>query len=140
MKFFLGVSIFVFVFGWMCIAAPLGSAWASVTPASEIISRLDQDHDGTLSWEEIRGQAVAEFKKLDRDHEGSIDAKEWQLGHLPQAEWKKVQPDSSGKISQERYLVWVKEKFTEADPDHDGTLDEAELSSSRASVLLNLLK
>jgi hypothetical protein len=126
--------------GLLGLAAAVTYARAALPTVSEVISRLDQDHDGTLSWDEVKVGALAEFQKLDTDQDGTVDAKEWANGQLPQSEWKNTHPGKDGKLTQDGYLTWLKKKFKAADPDHDGTVDTKELSSSRAAVLLKVLE
>ncbi len=116
------------------------SSQAALPSAAEVVSRLDKDADGTLSWSEVQDAAIAEFKKLDTNSDGTVDAKEWRAGGFTASQWKATGQDAHGKLTQTNYLAWAKKQFAAADPDRDGTVSSQELAAPGAKGLLRILQ
>jgi Ca2+-binding EF-hand superfamily protein len=92
------------------------AAPADTTPEdqSSVMSKIDTDHDGSVSLDEAKKAAIAKFDTLDTDKEGTLDANEL-----------------TGILSRNDLI--------KADKDKDGTLDAKELSTEQGRALVALL-
>jgi hypothetical protein len=117
------------------VAAPTDS-----TPddKSLVMSKIDTDGDGTISWDEAKVAAAAKFQALDTDKEGTLDASEL-TGVISQAALKKGDTDKDSTLDPTEYLAVVETMFRAADRDHDGTLDARELSTAPGRALVAVL-
>jgi len=129
------------------LAAAALARLATLAPASYAqtgglnaeLQAWDLDHDGTLSLDEVKTAAAAEFDKLDADHEGTLSRKE--LGNrLTPREFRAADKDHEGTLSKEEYLSVVVRRFKAADADKDGTLTAQELQSAAGHRLVRLLR
>jgi hypothetical protein len=57
---------------------PATAAPADTTPEdqSSVMSKIDIDHDGSVSLDEAKKASIAKFDALDTDKEGTLDASE----------------------------------------------------------------
>jgi len=129
--------------GLVMVAAlglPPALAAADSTPNDEslVLSRIDPDHDGTVSLAEAKAAASAKFDALDTDKEGTLDASEL-TGILSSHEVKKADKDKDDTLDKAEFLALVEKMFKAADHDHDGALDAKELSTEQGRALVSLL-
>jgi Ca2+-binding EF-hand superfamily protein len=126
------------------IAVWLTGLIAAMTPAlarakkSSPVARFDTDHDGSVSLDEAKKAATAEFDKLDRDHDGTLTRRELR-GRLSARQFSAADTDKDGTISKDEYLAVVEKRFKAADADNDGSLNDAEFRTSAGRALLELL-
>ena len=118
--------------------ALLPSACGQSQEAAILLRTWDADHDGTLSVDEMRSAASAEFDKLDVDHEGTLSPQELG-GRLTRRAFDAADTDNDSTLSKKEYLALVMQRFREADADHDGTLTVRELDSLAGHRLMKLL-
>ena len=127
------------------IAVWLAGVIAAMPPAlarakrSSTVARFDTDHDGTVSLDEAKKAAGAEFDKLDRDHDGTLTRRELR-DRLSAREFRAADTDKDGTISKDEYLAVVEQRFKAADTDNDGTLTQQELRTRAGRQLLHLLR
>jgi Ca2+-binding EF-hand superfamily protein len=126
------------------IAVWLTGLIAAMVPAlalakkSSAVARFDTDHDGTVSLDEAKKAAGAEFDKLDRDHDGTLTRRELR-GRLSIGQFSAADIDKDGTMSKDEYLAVVEKRFKAADADNDGTLNDAEFRTPAGRSLLRLL-
>ena len=119
-------------------AVPLaGQVQAQRLNVDAFLQQWDTDHDGTLSVDEIKKAAIAQFEKLDRNHKGHLSRSQL-AGALTLQKFRKADKDKNGTLDQDEFLSVIEELFQAADKDHDGTLDKKELESSSGRALLKL--
>jgi len=117
---------------------------AATTPAlarakrSSPVARFDTDHDGTVSLDEAKKAAGAEFDKLDHDHHGTLTRHELR-GRLSARQFRAADTDKDGTVSKDEYLAVVERRFKAADADNDGSLSDAEFRAPAGRALLQLL-
>jgi Ca2+-binding EF-hand superfamily protein len=119
-------------------AGVLGSATAAWAKATDALTSLDPDHDGTVDLGEAKQAASDLFDRLDRDHDGTLDRREL-AGRLSAKDFAAADPDRDGTLTKGEYLALVVQRFRAADPDNDGTLDARELRTRQGRALLRLL-
>jgi Ca2+-binding EF-hand superfamily protein len=119
----------------VAIAAP-----PDPTPSDKslVLTKIDTDHDGTISLDEAKAAAAAKFDALDTDKEGTLDASEL-TGIVSTANVKTIDRDKDGTLDKAEYLALVAKLFAAADKDHDGTLDAKELSTDQGRALVAML-
>jgi hypothetical protein len=105
---------------------------------SLVLSKIDTDHDGTISLDEAKAAASAKFDALDTDKEGTLDVNEL-AGILSPNAVKKADKDKDNTLDKAEFLALVEKKFKAADHDHDGRLDAKELSTDEGRALVALL-
>jgi len=120
------------------VIALLPSACAQDQEAASLLRTWDADHDGTLSLDEVRSAASAEFDKLDVDHEGALSPQELG-GRLTRRAFNAADTDNDSTLSKKEYLALVMQRFWAADVDHDRTLTVQELDSLAGHRLMKLL-
>jgi Ca2+-binding EF-hand superfamily protein len=124
------------------VAAGLTSAIGApdATPKDEslVLSKIDTDHDGSVSLAEAKAAASAKFDALDTDKEGTLDVNEL-TGVLSPGAVKKADKDKDQTLDKVEFLALVEQKFKAADKDHDGTLDPTELSTDQGRAFVSLL-
>jgi len=110
------------------------------TPKDEslVLSKVDTDHDGSVSLAEAKAAASAKFDALDTDKEGTLDVNEL-TGILSPNAVKKADKDKDQTLDKGEFLALVEKMFKAADQDHDGTLDPTELSTDQGRALVSLL-
>jgi Ca2+-binding EF-hand superfamily protein len=119
-------------------AVPLaGQVQAQRLNIDAFLQQWDADHDGTLSVDEIKKAAIAQFEKLDRNHKGRLSRSQL-AGALTLPQFRKADKDKDGTLDQDEFLSVFEGPFQAADKDHDGTLDKTELGSSPGRALLRL--
>ncbi len=128
---------------WLMMASVVVSAAAApvdTTPEdqSSVMSRIDTDHDGSISLDEAKNAAVAKFDALDTDKEGTLDASEL-TGILARKDLTKADKDKDNTLDKAEFLALVEKRFAAADKDKDGTLDAKELSTEQGRALVALL-
>jgi len=112
----------------------------NLPPFEEMLKRLDANHDGRLSKEEIQDPKIVNiWREVDLDDDGTLDARELK-GRMSAKELAAADPDRDGTLTKDEYLAVVETRFTAANPDKDGTLDAKELKSPSGRALLRLLK
>jgi Ca2+-binding EF-hand superfamily protein len=129
-------SSIVAALAWVALLTAASHAQAAGSTA--LLQKWDGDHDGTLSLDEAKNAASAEFDKLDADHDGTLTEKELG-GRLSHRAFQAADPDQDGTLSKEEYLGVVARRFQAADPDKDGTLDAKELDSKAGHLLSRLV-
>ena len=113
--------------------------------SADAIKLFDKDGDGSIDLQEAKAAAAALFDKLDLDHKGTLTSEELgdraQLiqGLLPSPNRFKMFA-VGGKMTKDDYLALTEERFKLADPDNDGKLDAKELQSEAGLALLKLLQ
>lgn len=124
------------------IVLGFGHAFAASdsTPNDEslVLSKIDTDHDGTISLAEAQTAASTKFDALDTDKEGTLDLNEL-TGILSPSTVKKADKDKDSTLDKAEFLALVERMFKEADLDHDGTLNAQELSTDKGRALVSLL-
>jgi Ca2+-binding EF-hand superfamily protein len=116
------------------------AAPADTTPEdqSSVMSKIDTDHDGSVSLDEAKKAAIAKFDTLDTDKEGTLDASEL-TGILARNDLIKADKDKDNTVDKAEFLALVEKLFAAADKDKDGTLDAKELSTDQGRALVALL-
>jgi Ca2+-binding EF-hand superfamily protein len=138
----LKAQVYIFMLG-LVMAGGLMSATAAPTDTtpedqSPVMSKIDTDHDGSVSLDEAKKAATAKFDTLDTDKEGTLDASEL-TGILSRNELIKADKDKDKTLDKAEFLALVEKLFAAADKDKDGTLDAKELSTEQGRALVALL-
>ena len=105
-----------------------------------LLQRLDQDHDKTLSWDEVRSVVHNGFAALEADHDNTLDSKEAAKAGINQKTLRAADPDHDDPLDEGEYTKLAKQRFDAADRDHDGTLSRAELNSPAGRALTRMLR
>jgi len=128
-------------FIFLLSGAFLAGGWSSASAAShgDPIKAFDLDSDGTLDLGEVKKAATELFTRLDPDHDGTLDKREL-AGRLTARELAAADPDHDGTLTLDEYLAVVEKRFNAANRDADGTLDASELRTPAGRALLRLLK
>lgn len=116
------------------------AAPADTTPEDQslVMSKIDTDHDGTISLDEAKKAAETKFDALDTDKEGTLDASEL-TGILSRSDLVKADKDRDNTLDKAEFRTLVEKLFAAADRDQDGTLDAKELSTEQGRALVTLL-
>jgi Ca2+-binding EF-hand superfamily protein len=120
------------------ISATAAPADTSPEDQSSVMSKIDIDHDGSVSLDEAKKAAIAKFDTLDTDKEGTLDASEL-TGILARNDLIKADKDKDNTLDKAEFLALVEKLFAAADKDRDGTLDATELSTEHGRALVALL-
>jgi Ca2+-binding EF-hand superfamily protein len=120
------------------ISATAAPADTSPEDQSSVMSKIDIDHDGSVSLDEAKKAAIAKFDTLDTDKEGTLDASEL-TGILARNDLIKADKDKDNTLDKAEFLALVEKLFAAADKDKDGTLDATELSTEQGRALVALL-
>jgi hypothetical protein len=115
-----------------------GAPDATPKDDSLVLSKVDTDHDGSVSLAEANAAASAKFDALDTDKKGTLDVNEL-TGILSPNAVKKADKDKDQTLDKVEFLALVEKMFKAADQDHDGTLDPTELSTDQGRALVSLL-
>ena len=115
--------------------AMAGSAQAKRLTADTFIQQWDEDHDGTLSLDEVKEAASARFDELDRKHRGKLTRNDLG-GFVTFQEFRRADTNKDRTLDKDEYLALVETLFKAGDTDHDGTLDKTELNSGAGRSLL----
>ena len=110
--------------------------------AARVLKAVDTDNDGTIDLLEVKKAASARFDKLDNDHDGTLTFQEFQGSSIPKPskqEFEVIDKDHDGTVSKDEYLAEVERLFKKADSDNDGTLDVKELRTATGRILAALL-
>ncbi len=129
--------------GSFAIALEVSSALAQLS-AADAMATIDTGKDGTINLTEAKFAAATVIVKIDGDHNGILTNEE--LGGrasvvdqlVPTGRfmfWK-----TKGTLTKQEYLDLVEGRFKPATPDDDGTLDLKELETSEGQALLKLLQ
>ncbi len=121
-----------------------GSSVSAQTRGADAIKMFDKDNDGTIDLEEAKAAAAAMFDKLDLNHDGTLTQEE--LGDRATV-LRRLSPSPNplkqfavDTMTKEDYLALTERRFKLADRDNDGKLDAKELESEAGQALLKLLK
>jgi EF hand len=108
--------------------------------ASNDPSRFDLDHDGELSLAEAKSAAAFRFDKLDPDHDGTLSPQE--LGNrVSTDEFKRANPDNDGTLDKAEYLRLVEARYRAASGGADHGIKIGTLSTTDAGKrLLQLMQ
>jgi Ca2+-binding EF-hand superfamily protein len=119
---------------------PATAAPADTTPEdqSSVMSKIDIDHDGSVSLDEAKKASIAKFDALDTDKEGTLDASEL-TGLIARNDLIKADKDKDNTLDKAEFLALVEKLFAAADIDKDGTLDAKELSTEQGRAVVALL-
>jgi Ca2+-binding EF-hand superfamily protein len=135
-------QIYMATLGLVMVGALMSAtaAPADTTPEdqSSVMSKIDTDHDGSVSLDEAKKAAIAKFDTLDTDKEGTLDASEL-TGILARNDLIKADKDKDNTLDKAEFLALVEKLFAAADKDKDGTLDAKELSTDQGRALVALL-
>jgi hypothetical protein len=121
-----------------CLTPAIGAPDATPKDESLVLSKIDTDHDGSVSLAEAKAAAAAKFDALDTDKEGTLDANEL-TGILSPNTVTIADKDKDKTLDKFEFLALVEKMFKAADQDHDGTLDPTELSTDQGRALVALL-
>ncbi|MCP3734232.1 EF-hand domain-containing protein [Sphingomonas sp. RP10(2022)] len=114
-------------------ATPVGETRAQNEAAALALHRrMDADHDGYVSFAEMRAAAQAMVVPKNRS-----------VGQLPderiaRAEFDRADTDHDGRISTAESIAGADRAFTEADTNHDGVLSPDERGAHAARALATL--
>lgn len=97
--------------------------------AAGALTAADTDKDGTISLDEAKAAAGAEFDKLDKDKDGSLTMKE-AAHHVSKQNFTAANPDKDKTLTKDEYVGLATKLFKAADKDGDGTVDAKELHST----------
>lgn len=122
-----------------CLTVLSISASAQQSGAS-LLQQLDQDHDKTLSWDEVQGAAHNGFTAFEADRDNALDSREARRAGISPTTVKAADPDHDGTLDESEYTNLAKQRFDAADRDHDGTLSRTELNSSAGRALARMLR
>lgn len=119
--------------------APAAEPARPLTDPAELFSRLDHDHNGLLTKEEIEPGHAMLFRRLlstaDADHDGSLSREEWLAGlkdNRPARPLERLpDPPTPEEITQAM--------FRRYDNDRNGKLEEKELPRPRQAEFRRLL-
>jgi hypothetical protein len=120
------------------LTSAIGAPDATPNDESLVLSKIDTDHDGSVSLTEAKAAATAKFDALDTDKEGTLDVNEL-TGILSPNAVKKADKDKDQTLDKAEFLALVEKMFKAADQDHDETLDPTELSTDQGRALVSLL-
>ena len=121
-----------------------GSSVSAQTSGADAIKMFDKDNDGTIDIEEAKAAAAALFDKLDINHDGTLTQEE--LGDratVTQTSSPSPNPYKQFAVytmTKDDYLALTERRFKLADQEHDGKLDAKELESEAGQSLLKLLQ
>lgn len=115
--------------------------------AAGIMGRLDRDHDGRLSGDEIPREGRIDLTKADRNSDGAIDLFEITLviseragqgggpgeGSMLARRLKQMDANQDGAIDKSEWQGPA-ERFEKIDADHDGKVTEAEIKQALAAM------
>jgi Ca2+-binding EF-hand superfamily protein len=104
---------------------------------NSFLQRWDTDHDGTLSIEEIREAATAQFEKLDRRHRGKL-SRDQLAGIVTFRQFRAADRDRKGTLDKSEFLALAESLFQRVDKNHNGTVDKGELGSAPGRALTRL--
>jgi hypothetical protein len=129
----------------VCVAIVLEASAASAqVSTADSMKMIDTGGDGTINLTEAKFAAAAVIVKIDGNHDGVLSNEE--LGGRATAV-DKVAPSgrfmfwkTEGTLTKQEYLDLVEGKFKPATPDEDGTLDAKELETEQGQALLKLLQ
>ena len=122
-----------------------GSSASAQSSTADAMKAVDTGKDGTINLNEAKFAATAVIVKIDGDHNGILTNEELggrvavvdpltPSGHRFMF-WK-----TKGTLTKEEYLSLVETRFKPASPDDDGTLDAKELETKEGQALLKLLQ
>ena len=110
--------------------------------AARVLKAVDTDNDGTIDLAEVKKAASARFDRLDNDHDGTLTFQEFQgsaTSKPSKQEFDIIDKDHNGTVSKDEYLAEVERLFKKDDTDNDGTLDVKELRTATGRILAALL-
>jgi hypothetical protein len=129
--------------GGLALTFDVSSALAQLS-AADAMTTIDTGKDGTINLTEAKFAAAAVIVKIDSDHNGILTNEELggRAGVVDQLVptgrfmfWK-----TKGTLTKQEYLDLVEGRFKPAIPDDDGTLDAKELETAEGQALLKLLQ
>ena len=109
--------------------------------AESMLKMLDEDEDGKLSKEEVRGPLADNFDEIDLDSDGYLSKKELEEKPHPKppkgdlrekhkkgkAHFEMMDENEDGKLSKEEVKGPLADNFEDLDIDNDGYLSREEL-------------
>ena len=125
--------------------APLSAAQAQDMPGQRMLQRIDTNHDGAISKDEMTAARQRLFKKLDRNGDGVIDEKEIEgvrdaimdRADAAQARlgnrWRRLDTNGDGKVSDQEFARGMP-LFDLADRNGDGKLSADEIAAVRQLI------
>jgi EF hand len=116
-----------------------GPAQGKNRSVDAFIQQWDEDHDGTLTLDEVKKAASSRFDELDRKHRGRLSRAELG-GVLNFQEFRQADADKDRTLDRDEFVSFVEKLFKAADADHDGQLDGQELNSRAGRYLLRLFR
>ncbi|MBZ9678719.1 EF-hand domain-containing protein [Mesorhizobium sp. ES1-1] len=125
--------------------APL-TAQGQDMPGQRIMQRIDANHDGAISKDEMTAARERLFKKLDRNGDGAIDQQEIEgardaimdRADAAQARlgnrWRRLDTNGDGKVSDQEFARSMP-LFDLGDRNGDGKLSADEIASVRKLIV-----
>ena len=94
------------------------------------LARFDRDGNGVVTRSEMRTTAGEHFDKVDTNHDGKLTAEEMQAAHRERAakHFAAKDTDKDGKLSRAEVAKMPDPKFAQLDANHDGFLTPDELA------------
>ena len=131
-----GVSILILAAAALTAGIAVAQPTAQGAHHGGHFAALDHNGDGYLDKNEVSGKLAENFDKLDTDHDGKLSRDELR------AAWKahrdhdahhmglsKLDADHDGRISLAEFTTSMKARFDHLDANHDGYIDNAELAA-----------
>ena len=136
------------IFG-LCAIAMAGTALANepgMPRGEKIFGRIDADHNGKISREELMPQTARRFLKVDANADGTVTTSEIDGWLKPLMERRKTRilsrmdADKNGDVSRQELDLFIEALFKEADSDQDGGVSLTEARAFRMSRMDKLMR
>ena len=125
---------------------------AQERPRWDPLERLDTNHDGVISKDEILADVDARFAKMDANHDGKItpeERKAFEDARRAEMEARRAQmhpggpggrmgrmdANGDGVVTLDEERARATERFDRMDTNHDGKIDQSERDAMRARMM-----